>query len=565
MASSLQTAVLGMTAYQEMLNVTGNNIANADTIAFKEDRITFSDMFSRTLATGKRASEGIGGTDPVQVGLGVRVATVSKNMTQGGFTSTGKDFDVAMDGQGFFVVSDGAANLFTRAGAFDVDEEGFLVDPSTGYRVQRIGMTGEENGFQVTGERGIMIPFNTLLPGALTQQIEFAGNLSAGDYKPTTTRLQASGLSYTLTAGGLASATSQFADIDQLSGFADGDTISISGKTTDGTDVSGTFTYGAANDGTTLQDLMNAITATFGGTSECTVSLEDAKLLLSEAQAGYSLMDVDLSSAAHPNAVPADFDYLEVGGAAAQTTNITIYDGQARSHSLSGTFVRQGENENVWDFVINTCKDATVISDRRIAGITFDGNGTYQGVLGTDAFGHSYSDVGFENLDSNITIAFNGIGSPQDITGNFGRPGFYDGLTQLGGLSSAGAIGQNGYGTGSLQSVSIDETGIINGTFSNGETLNIAALELAVFDNPQGLERAGANYYRSTPAAGATVYCQGLQGRAGKVRQNVLEDSNVDIAQEFTRLIIAQAGFQVNSRTVRVTNSILQQLASIIL
>ena len=97
MASSLQTAVLGMRAYQEMLNVTGNNIANADTIAFKEDRITFSDMFSRTLATGKRASEDLGGTNPIQIGLGVRVAAVSKNMGQGGFTSTGKDFDLAMD------------------------------------------------------------------------------------------------------------------------------------------------------------------------------------------------------------------------------------------------------------------------------------------------------------------------------------------------------------------------------------------------------------------------------------------------------------------------------------
>ncbi|GAF67635.1 unnamed protein product, partial [marine sediment metagenome] len=151
MASALQTAVLGMRAYQEMLNVTGNNIANADTTAYKEDRITFSDMFSRTLSRGMRASEDVGGTNPIQVGLGVRVSSVDKNMGQGSFTSTEKDFDLAMDGEGFFVVNDGTSNVFTRDGTFDVDSEGYLVDPSTGNRVQRIGTTGEEFGFQLQG------------------------------------------------------------------------------------------------------------------------------------------------------------------------------------------------------------------------------------------------------------------------------------------------------------------------------------------------------------------------------------------------------------------------------
>ena len=144
MASALQTAVLGMRAYQEMLNVTGNNIANADTVSFKEDRITFSDMFSRTLSRGMRASEDIGGTNPIQIGLGVRVSSVSKNLSQGSFTSTEKAFDLALDGEGFFVVSDGINSIFTRDGTFDVDSEGYLVDPSTGYRVQRIGTIGED-------------------------------------------------------------------------------------------------------------------------------------------------------------------------------------------------------------------------------------------------------------------------------------------------------------------------------------------------------------------------------------------------------------------------------------
>jgi flagellar hook protein FlgE len=370
---------------------------------------------------------------------------------------------------------------------------------------------------------------------------------------------------YELSTGGLAGASTEFADVVQLQGFVDGETIDITGRATDGTQVSGTFTYGAGNDGTTIQDLLDTIVATFGGPTECVAAIDEGRITVSEVEAGYSLMDLHLSSASHPEAMPAEFDYLEVGGASAQTTNITIFDRQARSHSLTATFVRHGQTDNVWDLVINSCSEATGIPDRRIAGITFDENGIYQGISETDAFGNTAATAGFEEWDGNISLAFPGIASTQDVEVDLGRIGFYDGLTQVGGDSSAGAIDQDGYGTGALQSISIDASGIISGTFSNGETLEVAALRIAVFDNAQGLERAGGNYYRHTPAAGSIVYSRGMQGRAGRVRQYVLEDSNVDIAREFTRLIVAQRGFQVNSRTVRVTNNMLQQLASIIM
>ena len=562
MASSLQTAVLGMQAYQELLNVTGNNIANADTRAFKEDRVSFADVFSRTLSRGMRASDDVGGTNPIQVGLGVRIASVDKNMSQGSFTATDKDFDMAIEGEGFFVVNDGVASVFTRDGTFAVDSDGYLVDPATGYRVQRLGTTGEEEGFQVSGDTGIQIPYKTELPGQRTGIVGFKGNLSADDYEPTTTKLQASGLDYTLIGGGLADATSDFADIVELQSFVNGDTIDITGRTTDGTAVSATFTFGV--DGTTVQDLLDVITAGFGGSTECTAAIEDGKITLEEADSGYSLLDIHLTSSSHADAVAADFDYLEVGGAAAQMTNISIYDSQARSHSLTVTFVRHATDENVWDLVINTCSDTVEIPDRRISGVTFDENGIYQGITGVDYFGNSSSDPGFEELDGNISLRFPSITTLQDVVADFGRIGFYDGLMQMGGASSAGAISQDGYGTGSLQSVSISADGVISGTFSNGETLEVAALRMAVFDNAQGLERAGGNYYRYTPAAGSTVYSLGTQGRAGQVRQGMLEDSNVDIVREFTQLITAQRGFQVNSRTVRTVTNMLQQLVNII-
>ncbi len=565
MSNSLQTAVLGMQAYQEMLNVAGNNLANADTVGYKDDRICFSDMFSRTLTRGTPSSADLGGTDPVQVGLGVRVSTIDKNMSQGSFTSTDKDFDLALDGQGFFVVNDGTNDLFTRDGTFDLDSDGYLVDPATGYRVQRIGVTGEDSGFQTPGDSDITISYKTQLPGQATSTIDFVGNLSGSDYTPSTSRLQSHDFTYNLADGGLPNGADQFADITQLSSFADGDTIDISGSARDGTAVSDTFTYGAGNDGTTLLDLMDKISNAFGGPAACDVSMDNGKLTVADAQSGYSLLDVSLSSTAHPDAVPTDFDYLEVGGVASQPTNITIYDRQSNTHNVTVSFVRQAENEHVWDMVITQATGSTSVSDRRIAGITFDENGTFQGISGEDGFGHTSLDAGFGYLDDGVTIEFPGISTPQDLSANFGQAGFYDGLTQLGGDSTAGAVSQDGCGSGSLQQLVVDSRGVITGTFSNGKSLDIAAIRVAVFDNPQGLERVGNNYFGATPAAGDVVYSQGTQGRAGSVRQSVLEDSTVDIAREFTNLIVAQQGFQVNSRTVRVVNTILQQLASIVM
>jgi len=564
MASSLQTAVLGMRAYQDMLEVTGNNIANADTIAFKENRVTFAEMFSRMLNRGSAAAGGIGGTNPIQIGLGVRLSSVDTNMSQGSFTTTSRDFDLALSGRGFFVVNDGVTDVYTRDGSFDVDANGYLVDPSTGYRVQRIGTVGEDSGFQAGGNNDIRIPYDALLPGQKTQTVEFAGNLSVEASDPTTSRLQASNLRYTLAGGGIADASSAFADVEQLQSFIDGDTIAITGRSRDGTAVSSTFTYGAANDGTTLQDLLDSVVSAFGGPSEVSATIEEGKLTLTEARSGYSLMDIDLSSSVASGAVPLDFDYLAVGGAGAHTTNSTVFDAQGREHSLTATFVRQDAEANVWDLVLNSVSGATDLQDRRVAGIEFSEEGTFLGVTQTDYFGNKSSDPGFSDLDVNFSLNFPSVTSLQQVRADFGRIGFHDGLTQFGNASTAGAVDQDGYGAGVLQTVSVDKTGVITGTFSNGETVDIAELSVAVFDNPQGLERNGDNYYGQSAAAGSVMYTHAADGGAGTIQQRMLEDSNVNIADQFTRLIIAQRGFQVNSRTVRVANAMLQQLATII-
>ena len=568
MAGSLQTAVSGMQAYQKMLSVTGNNISNADTTAYKGDRVSFAQAFARTLQAGHGPSGDSGGTNPVQVGNGVRVSGIDKDMSSGGQKATGQTFDMAVDGRGFFAVSDGQQTLYTRDGSFDVDAENYIVDPSTGNRLQRLGSVGEGEGFQKPGDRGIRVPYESVLPARSTGEISFSGNLQAGEGTPTATELVAADFSYTRTStdGGPADASSSFSDVEQLQGFASGDTIDITGRARDGSPVSGTFTYGSSNDGTTLGDLLTRIEQVFGGASPSTsvdARLDEGRVQVAEQDEGYSMLDVNLSCSSHDGAVPTDFNYNTVGGAASHSTNIAVYDPQGGSHSLSATFVRQAPDADTWDLVVNSVEGASEVTDRRVSGIEFDSRGLLQGVTETDGFGNDPSAV--SAVDEGLAVQFEPGAAPRTIEPDFGRVGGRQGLTQFGGESTAGAESQDGYSSGQLQDVTIEGSGIMKGRFTNGQTKDIARVALATFANPRGLARAGENYFRATPASGTAHRTSGQVGRAGKIRQGVLEESNVAISEEFTNLIAAQRGFQVNARAVRVTNSVLKELANVMM
>jgi len=113
------------------------------------------------------------------MGSGVGVAGITPNTTQGNIVNTGNPLDLALEGEGYFVVSDGEQNIFTRAGAFAVDADSIMVDPSTGYRVQRIGSLGENDGFQVAGDSDLHVPYDVPMPARLTSQIVVSGNLSS--------------------------------------------------------------------------------------------------------------------------------------------------------------------------------------------------------------------------------------------------------------------------------------------------------------------------------------------------------------------------------------------------
>ncbi len=144
MLRSLFSGISGLRVNQTMLDVTGNNIANANTIGFKGSTTVFQDTLSQMLTGAAGANDQTGGVNPRQVGLGVQVAATSTNFNQGSAQTTGRATDLMIQGDGFFVVRQGGENLYTRAGSFTFDEEGTLVTP-TGNRVQGYELDGDGN------------------------------------------------------------------------------------------------------------------------------------------------------------------------------------------------------------------------------------------------------------------------------------------------------------------------------------------------------------------------------------------------------------------------------------
>ncbi len=561
MAEALSSGVTGLQAHQKMLDAAGNNLANVNTTAFKSSRVTFAELLGQTLQQASQPTDRMGGTNPQQMGSGVKVGSITPDMTQGSIVNTGNPLDVALEGQGYFVVSNGERGLYTRAGTFGVDQSGYLVDPSTGYRVQRIGLTGEAEGFQIAGDNDIRIPYDVALPANPTSQITVTGNLSADAVGVARSQVLASSQVYTYDAGTEAVLTSEIDQLDQFRGGsgAGGElgagetgTITISGYHQDGTAFSTGLTF-TVTETSTVGDLIDHLNDNV--LSGATASLADGRIRITDDTAGYSRSDVKLSySGTGTLTMPPYFELATIGGDEVKDVNIAIYDSQGGKHVLSGALVRS-DTVNTWDMVLTSITGNIQGIDpdnRRISGLTFDPRtGSFAGLP--------------EAAAAQFVVTFgHDVANPQTINMNFGTIGSFDGLTQFAGNSTAVAREQDGYEAGSLSAVSVDNEGVLTGAFSNGVKKDLATLAIALFNNPAGLQSAGGGYFTPSANSGGAVATQAMRTGAGTIHGSALEKSNADVATEFVNLIQAQNGFQANARTIRVANDILRELTSLI-
>lgn len=549
MANPLMTGVSGLSSHQKMIEIVGHNLANLNTIGYKARSAQFSDVMYEMVRAGTGGSGGSGGTNPVQVGTGSQLAAIAINYSQGNLQSTGSQFDVAIEGDGFFVVRSGEENLYTRAGAFQVDKNGLLVDAGTGYPVQRFGTVGESIGegpaFQTSGRSDIQIPLGAAVPGRATETVNLNGNLPSTSIATTTETLE-SALPYTV--GGLpATELTLLNDLDFVTtAYQGGDELVLTGTDRDGSPVNATL---AVDGTTTLGDLLNALNAMYSG---ATVTLaNDGTLELTANESGRSFLSLSLADAPG-NTGQADLDDVQmiVSQAGENGTivygGMEVYDDRGGLHVVSLRF--QYETDGTWTMTAHMDASEGTIVNNVIGGITFGNDGTFQGVNG----------------DSLLAFQFSGQPQLQAVQLNLGSNGkIGTGMSSYSGEASLGSQ-QDGYPNGTLVSVQIGSNGVIEGIASNGLTFPLAQLATASFRNPQGLESVGNNFLRASLSSGEVQMGTAGSSGNGRIRAGQLEQSNVDIAAEFTRLIIAQRGFSANARTITVADELLTELNSLV-
>ncbi len=564
MSSALTVGVTGLKAHQTLLDVAGHNLANVNTTAFKASQVTFADVLGETVKTASGPSGSLGGTNPLQIGSGVAVATVSPNLAQGNTVNTNNPLDLALDGAGYFVLNDGTSDLYTRAGSLGVDSNSNLVDPATGNLVQRIGSVGEAEGFQASGISNIKVPYGVAMPAFATSTIDVSGNLSSDMVSDTPqTNVLESSLGFTTGSGESAVAATLISALDQFFGTPTTGTLAIAGFNMDGTALTpGTaLTVGA---GTDLQDVVDHINSELSDAANDNAdgtygvaTLVGGKIVVTDGASGYSKSDFNLAytaAAAETFTTPDYFEISTVGGSEIKSVNITVYDSQGAAQVLTGAFVRT-ETDNTWDMVLTSISgsiNSLTAAGRRIEGVSFDGsNGAYNGLSGSDTAAFT---VTFEHDTAN----------PQVMTLDLGTVGKFDGLTQFAGTSTAAARDQNGYDSGSLTSVTVDTTGTVIGAFSNGIKKDLASLQIATFQNATGLQSMSGGYYQASANSGSAVANLAASGGAGRIKSGALEKSNADVSTEFVNLIQAQNGFQASARTIKVANDILGELVNLI-
>lgn len=532
MMSSLFAAVSGLKAHQERMDVVGNNIANVNTTGFKKSRVTFADMLYHTSRGASRpVDDGRGGINSMQKGPGVGVASIDTIFSGSNLQDTGKDTDLGISGDGFFIVSDGQQNYFTRAGNFGFDEAGNLVSLLSGMRVQGwTAVEGEINSSAAIGNINIPTQGFTV-PAKATATIEYAGNLDAG---VNGTLLFASGTgttTFTVTDSGGNSAELKLT-LEATDSF---NTYNWSITSDDsGVEVQGGGTLSLDNDGN-VAGSTGSVVVDINGDGSAVVNISPP---INGQTAEQFTVDDPLDGMTL-------IETLDFSPAASRVARQTVYDSLGDEYTVTTTFTRVETDK--WDWEAKVTKSTTTgIIDIPLKA------GTGSGTLDINASGKC-SGTGGETIE----FTPNNGAQPVVITPHFEE------VTQYADNSSVAAKRQDGYQKGSLQSYNFDNTGAIIGVFSNGTTQALAQVALANFSNPAGLSKDGDSLFSHSSNSGQPVIGESGIGGLGAIRPGSLESSNVDIASEFTDMIITQRGFQANSRVITTSDEMLQELVNL--
>lgn len=549
MMRSMYSAVSGLKTHQTKMDVIGNNIANVNTVAFKSSSVVFQDVLYQMTsnASGANAATGTGGVNAKQIGLGVTTGATNLSITTSGAAeTTGRAFDIRLSDQSttnFFVVNNGSENLFTRAGSFYVDGAGNLCMTSTGYTVmgwQVDPTTGNIKKDTVSALR-VMQTSNLTSPPEATTQANVSGIIDKNDKDV----LSDNGLVKTLTF------------FDNL-GYSY--TARFAMKST-GTD--GKYTV-------ELEKILNSDGTTFYDPATSQVKLEDvfgsktANAILgtyNQVQSGYYYDATQKKFyVGSNNGTELEWD--------AATSKFKEKNNQTNTHSLKQVY---GISNGMVEKIKNGAK-ATV--DTTTGKLTITGDVTDYAIDFSTKDG-TFTGVGARtsnNKTNSVTLNMSKLGNNptqfDDITIDFSGLKDADNGGKSTAVMSTGSIddGVTGKGKklGAMIGISIDNNGLITGTYDNGNTETLGQIAVAQFANASGLEKVGENCYRTTlnsgefDGIGVEISADGSSMTSGE-----LEMSNVDLSTEFTQMIITQRGFQANSRIITTSDTLLEELVNL--
>ncbi|MCC6672535.1 MAG: flagellar hook-basal body complex protein [Planctomycetes bacterium] len=406
-------------------------------------------------------------------------------------------------------------------------------------------------GLQITAQPGGQLDFATTKLGS-SATLKFDDGPGAAGF------LSALGLDARLSSGTetAASLTTSLASLTaREAAYQAGDQILISGTNPDGSAVSDTFIFGtgAGQDGTTLGDMVNFLNATFDSAA-VTASLDttNGTIRLTTTAKGPASLTLTIQDANgnSGNVLWPKFNVSQDGkGPDTATTSIDVVDSLGRTHQITLTFTRTTTNPAWWDLRATMPAAEGTIPQDTISQIRFNTDGSFAVVGGGS---------------TNLLFAFNGLPGTQSIAVDLGTAGAFDGVSMLGNQTTVAAVDQDGFEAGTLLNIAFDTEGRLLGFYSNGRNEEIAQLRIALFPNENGLLRQGDTMFVEAPNSDDAINTTASAAGAGVVRPGSLENSNVDIAQEFVNLIEAQRGFQANSRVITTTDEILAELVNIV-
>ncbi len=550
---AMSTGASGLYANQIALEVIGDNIANLNTTAFKSNRADFETQFALTLRDGTAPGDGLGGTNPSQVGLGTALGAIQRSFIQGSISPTGNPSDLAIEGEGFFVLKNSSNEQFyTRDGAFGLDTNTNLVSKD-GYFVQGWQADAAGNIDTTAATSALVIPIGTLTQVQATAQTEFDGNLNADSELATSGAVQTS--APLLTANGPATAATALTDLVDNSGtalFSTGDTIRISGVSKGGFDLPDQNIV-VGTDVTTVGDLMNNMQSAFAINTDPTlgesagVTIDNQGQIVISSNLG-SANAVEVSAGDIVNqtksTAPLTFSTTTQATGEGVTTSFQVYDslGNPVNVRLRLAQIQKGDAGTTWQYYAESEDDSDLSNVLGSGTISFDQNGQFLGSTGN-------------NLS--VNLAGTGAVDPLQFTMDFSKmTGLNNGTTS----SDFHITNQDGKPYGVLVDFSVSEDGVITGTFSNGLEQTLGQVALATFTNPNGLKQLPDNNFTITENSGTPNIVAPKQSNAGRIKAGSLEMSNVDLVREFIGLINAQTGFSASSRVIRTADELLQEL-----